>query len=503
MSNTSIETRDSGLLIWERDHTIELETDVALATEFKFRRALNTIETPFFVQQLILNPSQVTTIPIPLPSNFIGIQVDEGSPPIQLIPTVRVCHHIGDIGMPTKGGIRVLPVSKLLSEKEKFHFVTSEAIALSRESLAKVSVINFPQLCSMFGIDTQKVFGGGAKGVIAIPEHIYIQAKQAGHLKTLVSILCENFGYSYGLRNIINPYTDSVAPDMDTYGFMDDLLRGYRRALDIQRTSIPDHISQAVVTSKSIENGGTPSRLSAIGFGAVTATEQILREAHMSIPGKRFIIDGAGNAALYAAIELVHKGGIIIGISDSSGHIISKSGIDIDKFLKAKRNGLSVKIFYENGMIGAKYLPPGAKESYLSDECDILLLASGDNVINRSNASGIKPKSGIVVEASNVGITPSAADMLHENNIEVIPGIVAGAGGLIASWLEWLGNLEQKVFTLEEGYKAIEYGIELAISEVIKEANTSGISWVDAAYIIAAKKATEMTLQYALKNRFS
>lgn len=481
---------------------IELaESDIATATEIKFREALTTLGEPNSVQEMILTPSRVTSLPIVLPrDNMRGI-LEDNAGKVSLIPSVRVAHHIGDLNAPTKGGIRVVRLPPNLPKSKELEYITSISTALSREALAKVGIIGFPELCKFFGIDPKQIFAGGAKGVIGVPSEIYDQAKESGNLKKLVRDLAMSYGYSYGLRGAIGGRIDSVASDMDTQDpdAMDALLLGYKSATEELNLGIPDNELSAVVTHKSLEFGGTASREGAMGASASIAINMALENHGLNVEGQRVVIDGSGNAAITTAKELQKLGAVIVGISDTSGHFYSESGFDIKDIEKYKKEGINIQSISQK--LTGTFFTLAEKDKFLGSNHDVLVIASTENIITEKNVAVIKPTSRIVAEISNSGITPNAQKILYDRDINCLPGIVTGIGGMTSSWVEWLGNINKHSYSLEAGNRVIVRALNNIIPLMFQEAEERKISWTDAAYIIAARRSVEMFTNHAMRNR--
>lgn len=153
-------------------------------------------------------------------------------------------------------------------------------------------------------------------------------------------------------------------------------------------------------------------------------TEALLNEHGKTISGQRFVIQGFGNVGSWAAKLISEKGGKIVAVSDITGAIKNKDGIDIPAFLKHTKEHRGVKGFY-----GADLIDPN---SILVEDCDILVPASLGCVINRENANEIKAK--FIIEAANHPTDPDADEILSKKGV-VLPDIYANSGGVTVSYL--------------------------------------------------------------------
>jgi glutamate dehydrogenase (NAD(P)+) len=159
--------------------------------------------------------------------------------------------------------------------------------------------------------------------------------------------------------------------------------------------------SPAVVTGKPIDLGGSLGRDAATGRGVMFGTEALLNEHGKTISGQRFVIQGFGNVGSWAAKLISEKGGKIVAVSDITGAIKNKDGIDIPALLKHTKEHRGVK-----GFDGADPIDPN---SILVEDCDILVPAALGGVINRENANEIKAK--FIIEAANHPTDPDADEV--------------------------------------------------------------------------------------------
>ena len=238
----------------------------------------------------------------------------------------------------------------------------------------------------------------------------------------------------------IGPHTDIPAPDMYTD---QETMAWIYDTFDVMH---PGEGNRAVVTGKPIELGGSLGRDEATARGCLYATEQFL--AHELVPGldnvrgATVVIQGCGNAG-GTALRLYHEAGAkVIAISDSSGGIYSKDGLDPEAVLGFKRDHGTV--------VGLPDTTTITNEELLATECDILIPAAMENQIREGQCRQLSGQS-LIVEAANGPTTPRADEHpVDANGVVVLPDICANAGGVVVSYFEWVQNLENQQWALDK-----------------------------------------------------
>jgi glutamate dehydrogenase (NAD(P)+) len=200
-------------------------------------------------------------------------------------------------------------------------------------------------------------------------------------------------------------------------------------------------------TGKPEKLGGIPHELGTTGFGVGVSIETTLEVLSQAIPiqetleGLRIAIQGFGNVGSELAKYLANKGGKIVGLSDYWGAVYDSDGIDISKALKhayATEEANSVK-----HCKGATEIP---RDDLLYVDCDILVPAAVSRVITEDNADRIKAK--LIVEAANIPTTAQAEEMLFKRGVLVMPDMLVNAGGVIGSYVEYLGKDADEAFAM-------------------------------------------------------
>jgi glutamate dehydrogenase (NAD(P)+) len=197
----------------------------------------------------------------------------------------------------------------------------------------------------------------------------------------------------------------------------------------------PGENNLPVVTGKPLDLGGSPGRAAATAQGVLFSTEHFLSlgglPGRTSLTGADIAIQGFGNAGRHAARLFGDAGARIIAMSDSKGGICDPDGLDVARVGAHKDETGSVIDFP-----GTKPLAP---KEILELPCDILVPAAMENQITSENAERVQTR--LVAEAANGPTTPAADRTLQERGIEVLPDILANAGGVVVSYFEWVQNL--------------------------------------------------------------
>ena len=285
---------------------------------------------------------------------------------------------------------------------------------------------------------------GGAKGGVRIDPSAYSK-EELEHV---------TLRFIYKLRNLIGPYKDIPAPDVNTNPeIMAIMMRQFTDS-----TPVP-HAARAVVTGKDVRIGGSEGRGKATGQGTVYCLEEWARWRGESLAGKRVIVQGFGNVGS-AAAEILHgMGARIVGAMDAYGCLANEAGIDIPALLAhcAAPDNLRRTI---DGFTGAS---PVSHEDFWKLDAEIAIPAALGGAITGDVAAGLKAQ--VVAEAANGPTTPEGDEVLRERGIDLIPDIICNAGGVTVSYYEWLQNLRMEHWSeaevnarLEKAIKA-NYGI--------------------------------------------
>ena len=280
--------------------------------------------------------------------------------------------------------------------------------------------------------------------------------------------------YVQNIDHVLGPNRDILAPDlgtnaqtmawmMDTYG------------------QIHGH-TPACVTGKPVELGGSAGRDSATGRGAVFITTEAVGDMDMVMKDARVVVQGFGNVGSWFARIASEQGCVIIAVSDVNGGVFNSNGLDVQALSKHVA---------ESGFV-AGY--PGAEdltnEEVLELECDILVPAAIDRVIDAGNAGKVNAR--LVVEAANHPLTPEADEILANRGILVLPDILVNAGGVVVSYFEWTQNLYQHHWSEERVNTELGQIMSAAYGSVKEQANRLQVSMREAALMVGIKRVARV-----------
>ena len=326
------------------------------------------------------------------------VKMDDGS--IEVIEAYRVQH--SQHKSPCKGGIR-------FSEEVN----QDEVMALAALMTYKCAIVNVPF--------------GGAKGGIKINPRKYSVYELEKITRRYTSELVK--------KNFIGPGIDVPAPD---YGTGE---REMAWIVDTYASLKPGEIDAAgCVTGKPITQGGVRGRKEATGLGVFFGIREVCNMTEVmsklglstGIAGKTVVVQGIGNVGYHSAKFFRENGAKVIAISEHDGAVFNANGLHEDELIQFRKETGSIINF------------PGATTlAHTTDalelECDILIPAALENVINGDNAPRVKAK--IIGEAANGPLTPEADEEFTKRGVLVVPDMFLNAGGVTVSYFEWLKNL--------------------------------------------------------------
>ncbi|WP_459547399.1 NADP-specific glutamate dehydrogenase [Nocardia sp. X0981] len=239
----------------------------------------------------------------------------------------------------------------------------------------------------------------------------------------------------------IGEYTDVPAGDIGVGGREIGYLFGqYKR--------ITNRFESGVLTGKGLAWGGSRVRTEATGYGAVYFVDEMLRVRGDSFEGKKVVVSGSGNVAIYAIEKVEQLGGAVIACSDSGGYIVDEKGIDLQllKDIKERRRA-RVSCYADERGGSARFIETG---SVWDVPCDIALPCATQNELDAA-AAGTLAGNGcrIVAEGANMPCTPGAVRSFAEAGVLFAPGKAANAGGVATSALEMQQNASRDSWTFE------------------------------------------------------
>jgi len=314
---------------------------------------------------------------------------------------------------PFKGGIRY-----------HHHVDLAEVRSLATLMTWKTALLDIP-------------FGGGKGGISINPVEYSVYELERISRKFFRSI-----------DPVIGPNIDIPAPDVNTNSqmmgwFMDEYsqLHGY---------------TPAIVTGKPLELGGSEGREHATGKGTAITVREIANKLDINMDGATVVIQGFGNVGSYTAKFLDEYGCKIIAVSDITGGVYEPDGLEIPSLFDYNDKNRTI-----DGCEQGKKI---TNDELLALDCDFLIPAALGSAINKNNVDTLNCK--VVIEAANGPVTPIAAEALWKKNVPIVPDILTNAGGVTVSYFEWVQNLQQFKWELEEVDTKLETKMIKAFNEV-------------------------------------
>ena len=231
----------------------------------------------------------------------------------------------------------------------------------------------------------------------------------------------------------------------------------------------------SVVTGKPVNMGGSQGRLEATGRGVMVVCGESLRYLNMPIEGCRVVIQGFGNVGSNAARLMQEQGYKIIGIAERDGGLHNSAGIDIPQLIEYKYRNNTIL-----GFQGAEAMP---SDELLVSDCEILIPAATENVITSRNADKVRAR--IVVEGANGPTTAVADEILAEKRIFIVPDILANAGGVTASYFEWVQDRQGYFWKEATVNEQLEGILRDSFDDVVRYAEAHDVNNRIAAYMLA------------------
>lgn len=346
---------------------------------------------------------------------------------------------------PYKGGIRFHPKAD-----------ESEVSALAAAMAIKCAVVGIPF--------------GGAKGGVVIDPKKYTERD----LEAVSRAYVRSFQPYLGID------VDIPAPDVyTTPQVMSWMLDEYERIIG---QSTPGFI-----TGKPVHLGGSKGRDIATALGSVYVLEEYCKVTGKNLSSLKIAIQGFGNAGGTVAKLLHERGCTVVAVSDSSGTIVCDKGLDPIPLLELKKNGKAV-VDYAKGKSEISIPDTTKEDPVLTVDCDVLIPAALDNVINTENVHKIKAK--IILELANNPTTPEAEEILQQNGVDILPDVLVNAGGVIVSYFEWVQNRQQFYWEANEVFEKLRTIISASFHQ-LQEMKLDSETYRKTAYKVAVKKITE------------
>lgn len=366
------------------------------------------------------------------------VKMDSGA--VKIFTGYRIQHN--DTRGPFKGGLRYHPDVDL-----------DEMRALAMWMTWKAAVVNIP-------------FGGAKGGVECDPGSL-----SRHELENMTR------RFAWEISPFIGPEIDIPAPDLATNP---QIMAWIMDTYSIKK----GHAVPGVVTGKPLELGGSLGRLEATGRGVFITASNAAKHIGMSLKDAALVIQGAGNVGATAAKQFSQAGARIIAISDVNGGVYNPRGLNLAKALECKsRQNCFLKEEIDADEI--------TNQELLELQCDILVPAAVENQITGQNASRLHCR--MIVEGANGPTTPDADMILAENDILLVPDILANAGGVVVSYFEWVQNLQELLWTEREISERLHRILSNTFREVLGIAEKEKVDLRTAALMLGIGRVAEAT----------
>ena len=279
--------------------------------------------------------------------------------------------------------------------------------------------------------------------------------------------------YTMSMHHVLGVNRDIPAPDLGTSAqTMAWIMDAYG--------SIHGH-TPGIVTGKPIELGGSLGRAEAPGRGAAIVGTRAIVDNGSTPEQSTVVVQGYGPVGSSAAKTISEDGAKVIAVSDVDGAIINSRGLDIDALDRIVIEGGVVSDFADADQLN--------NDELLELKCDVLIPAAIEDVITTQNAS--KVQADIIVEGANRPVTSGADEILVDSNKQVVPDILANAGGVIASYFEWAQNIQVFNWELERVNRELDQLINRAYDVTRARAEQTGSTMREAAFDVAVSRVAE------------
>lgn len=383
-----------------------------------------------------LDQGVLERLKVPKRSMIVSVPVHMESGETRVFTGYRVQHSLTSGA--SKGGLRFNPKVTL-----------GEVAALAMWMSWKCGVMNLP-------------FSGAKGGIACDPNVLTTREKER---------LTRRFTEEVML--MIGPRIDVMAPDMGT----DEQTMAW--IYDTYSMKV-GYAAPEIVTGKPVELGGCLGRREATGRGVVYCISEAFRVRGIKAAEATAVVQGFGNVGSVACEELRKIGTKIIAVGDFFGAIRNDKGIDIDELLKYTATSKNHSV---EGFPGAEAIPTS---ELLTIPCTVLVPAAMEQVITGDNAAKLKCR--VLAEGANGPTTPEADKILKDSDIFVIPDILCNAGGVTVSYFEWVQDLQQLFWDVDDVNTRLSDYMLKAFNRVLNFAENHGVGMRTAATAIGVMK---------------
>jgi len=367
------------------------------------------------------------------------VRMDDGK--VRMFEGFRIQH--STVRGPAKGGIR-------------YHqdVDANEVRMLSAGMSLKCAVANIP-------------YGGGKGGIIIDPREF-----SSSELERITRKFTEM------IAPIIGEKIDIPAPDVNTNGqIMGWIVDEYSK--------LSGGAVYGIVTGKPLELGGSLGRTEATGRGVSITALEMLKKMNKDISKTRVAVQGFGNVGSFAAKFMFEADAKVVAISSVYGAIYCEQGLNIHELMNTCKDGK-----FDNYVKANSNVEFIDNAKLLTCDCDVLIPAALENQITKENAEAIKAY--LVVEGANGPTTKEADAILEKRGIKLIPDILANAGGVTVSYLEWVQNLQFNAWSEDEVNAKMRNLMISAFEGIYNESVKRNVSMRFAAYITAVDRIVKV-----------
>ncbi len=365
----------------------------------------------------------------------LPVRMDDGS--VEMFSSFRIQYN--SARGPTKGGIRFHPGVDQ-DEVEELAFLMT----------LKCAVVNIPY--------------GGAKGGVAVDPGDLSESE----LERL------SRSYIQAYHDFIGPDKDIPAPDVNT----DEQIMAWM--MDEYET-IEGRNDPGVITGKPKHLFGSRGRTYATSLGGAIILEEYLEKQEINKDGIDVAIQGFGNVGSHLARILNERGIKVVAVSDADGGIHDANGIDIKQLLDVYGG--------DGDLTELENVEEISNDELLTMDVDILIPAAIEDQIHAENMDDIQAD--VILEMANGPVTPEADDHLRDADIEIIPDILANAGGVTVSYFEWLQNISQEYWSEERVNEKLEETMTAAFNDVHEIHDDQNSTIREAAYVLAINRVMD------------
>ncbi len=353
--------------------------------------------------QIVRKPQRVVEVAFP-------VRMDSGA--IGVFTGFRVQHNLAR--GPGKGGLRYHP-----------QVTVDDLRALAMEMTWKCAVVDLP-------------FGGAKGGVVCDPARL--------SLRELERVTRE---FAFAIADVIGPDLDIPAPDVGTD---DRVMAWFVDAYSIRA----GHAALGAVTGKPTALGGSAGRASATSAGVTMILGDVLRRLGRDPRGMTVAVHGFGNVGSNLVPMLGDLGMKVVAVGDAGGGVFCGDGVDPEV--------LATHASQQRTVHACPGTEPMSADDVLEAPCDVLIPASVQRIVDGHNASRVNAS--IIIEAANGPLTPEADEILADRGVIVVPDVLANAGGVVVSHLEWVQHREGYAWTAGEVHDRLRRTMLRALDEV-------------------------------------